>query len=55
LKRRWLKVAYYEPKSLPGERLLARSEWRECAQWIVMYGVEFAEAFAMRMPNELVA
>lgn len=55
LKRRWLKVAHYEPGPLPGERVLAASEWRECARWVVMFGVEYADAFAVRMPTGLVA
>jgi hypothetical protein len=46
-RRRWLKVEFYEPHRIPGARALARSEWHECARWVVMFGLDFAEVFAV--------
>lgn len=46
-RRRWLKVAPYNPRSIPGAALQGEAEWRECARWVVMFGLDFAEAFDM--------
>ena len=46
--RRWIQVDPYEPSRIPGARALEQTEWKECARWVVMFGLEFADAFAVK-------
>lgn len=46
--RRCIEVDFYDTTQIPGARALEGTEWKECARWVVMFGLEFAEAFAVR-------
>ncbi len=46
--RRCIKIDFYDPARIPGADSLEGTEWKECARWVVMFGLEFAEAFAVK-------